>query len=174
MPPKDSDIKALHARIKDLEDRMNNKLEKKKDRDVVDVEIAELKKPHPCIQRVSIATMTQSIEGIEGGIREIKSSLNKWKTIKYGGVVAIVIALVSGAAYMVRASTKTDTVEQSVQNIETDVSQLKISNERMEGRLVDMKSDSKAGSEEDMKEIRRMFREELESARLPKSRRPKK
>ena len=44
----------------------------------------------------------------------------------------------------------------------------------MEGRLVDMKSDSKAGSEEDMKEIRRMFREELESARLPKSRRPKK
>lgn len=150
---------------------MNSKLEKKKDKDVVDVEISELKKPHPCIQRVNIATMSQSIEGIEGGIREIKSSLNKWKTVKLGGIIAIVMAIVSGAAYMVRASTKTDTVEQSVQNIEIDVSQLKTSNERMEGRLVEMKSDSKAGSKEDMKEIRRMLREELEIVRVPNPKR---
>lgn len=170
---KRSDIKALHARIKDLEDRMKEELGRKKDRDVADLKLAEIQKqidhPHPCIQEVAIATLSQSVGSIEGGISEIKTSLNRWKSFKLGGVIALILALVSGAAYMVRAASKTETVEKSVQNIETDVSQLKTSNKRMEVRLVEMKSESKTDSREDMIEIRKMLREELEDIKLPKT-----
>jgi hypothetical protein len=127
------DIRALHARIMELELRMKAELDRKKDAKVVDLEVVQLKEAvskHECSQITRIELMSSSMSAIQKSISNIEGSISRWKSFRLGGVLAIVLALISGATYIIRAETKADTVSTSVKRIEEDVAEMR---EQFEG-----------------------------------------
>jgi len=127
-PPRGRDIKALHARIERLEQNMKAELDRKVDSKVYGVEIPQLKESvgkHECHQAATIAVMTNSMASIEKSVQNIEGSLNRWKTFKIGGILAIVLAVISGAAYLINTDSKTETVKASVKRIESQIDEIK-------------------------------------------------
>jgi uncharacterized membrane protein YvbJ len=141
------DIRGLHARIRDLEVSLRQEIGKKQD-----------KGDHLCTQEGRIGDLSRAMEGIGRDIRSINSNISNGRILKWSAVITVILAIISGTAYIVRSSEKTDSVERSVQKIETDVSDLRDSTKRVE---LDM-AKVRAKGEVDMGEIRALFREELE------------
>jgi len=155
-PPRERDIRALHARIERLEHHMRAELDRKVDASVYGVEIPQIKeasRKHECHQSATIAVMSSSMASIEKSVRSIEGSLNRWKTFKLGGVLVIVLAIISGAAYIIATNSKTELVQTSVQRIETDVT-------NMRSQINEMKP-AKHAEEKTLKTIREAIKEEL-------------
>jgi uncharacterized protein (UPF0335 family) len=155
-PPRAQDIRALHARIERLEQSMKAELEKKVDSKVYGVEIPQLKeavKTHECHQEATIAVMSISTASIERSVRNIEGSLNRWKTFKIGGVIAIVLAVISGAVYMISTNSQTEAVKTSVKRIETDVTDMR---SQIKGITPDQYSEART-----LRTIREAIKEEL-------------
>lgn len=155
-PPRAQDIRALHARIERLEQSMKAELEKKVDSKVYEVEIPQLKESvgkHECHQEATIAVMSSSMASIERSVQNIEGSLNRWKTFKVGGVLAIVLAVISGAVYMINTNSQTEAVQTSVKRIETDVTD-------MRSQIKDIKPDQYAEART-LRTIREAIKEEM-------------
>jgi uncharacterized protein (UPF0335 family) len=155
-PPRAQDIRALHARIERLEQSMKAELEKKVDSKVYGVEIPQLKeavKTHECHQEAAIAVMSISTASIERSVRNIEGSLSRWKTFKIGGVIAIVLAVISGAVYMISTNSQTEAVKTSVKRIETDVTDMR---SQIKGITPDQYSEART-----LRTIREAIKEEL-------------
>lgn len=127
------DIRALHARIKELDMALKAELDKKKDASIIDLEVEQLRAlvgKHECSQVTRIALISSSMESIEKSVSNIEEGMNRWKNLRLGGVLAVLLALISGTAYIIRSEAKADTVQTSVRRIETDVADMK---RRMDG-----------------------------------------
>jgi outer membrane murein-binding lipoprotein Lpp len=153
---RDRDIRALHARIARLEQDMKAGLDKKVDSKVYEVEIPALKDSvgkHECHQEATIAVMSSSMASIEKSVQNIEGSLNRWKAFKVGGVLAVVLAVISGAAYMINTNSKTEAVKTSVKRIETDVTD-------MRSQIKEIKPDQYAEART-LRTIREAIKEEM-------------
>lgn len=158
---REKDIRALHARIQRLEDQMSEELDKKKDTSVVDLEIQQLKASagkHDCIQGTKMALMSSSMGAIEKSVQNIEDSLGRWRSIKMVGVIAIVTAVLSGAAYVIRTDSKTQAVKASVGRIEEDISTVK-------SQVDGMQKDTPYAERRALAVIRETIKEEMASVR---------
>lgn len=155
-PPRERDIRGLHARIERLEQSMKAELEKKVDARVAELEIAQLKDSvgkHECYQVAQIAVMSSSMESAAKSVQKIEESLNRWRTFKISGVLAIVLAVISGAAYLIKTNARTSTVRESVERIEDDVANMRAQIEKY--------APSQYGDELTIQQIKEAIREEL-------------
>jgi len=155
-PPRAQDIRALHARIERLEQSMRAELEKKIDSKVYEVEIPQLKNSvgkHKCHQEATIAVMSSSMVSIERSVQNIEGSLSRWKAFKIGGILSVVLAVISGAVYMVSTNFQTEAVKASVKRIETDVTD-------MRSQIDEIKPDKHAEAKT-LRTIRETIQEEM-------------
>jgi soluble cytochrome b562 len=136
-------LDVVREEIRLLEKRLYKSIGKKQDKAVADVEIQNIKdgtqqiatraeeamqmanQPHQCSQRASIVDITEDV-------RDIRRVLYGNRGLKYGAVVAIIVALFTGAAFIFDMRTETAVTKSQVTDMKQDVVTLQQDSRRLQ------------------------------------------
>jgi hypothetical protein len=123
------EVKALHARVGELERRLTRMIDGKKSTDLCTSEMQHLASiagaPHSCTQEGRIASVESSVSSIDTSLQAMSNSMAVKRWFQAGSVLTVVIMLTTAAAFIVRSSSKTEYVQSSVEKIAVDIQQLK-------------------------------------------------
>jgi anti-sigma-K factor RskA len=81
--------------------------------------------PHICTQQAYI-------EKIGTDVSSIKQTLDSWKTLKLAASITVILAILSGGAYVIHTAERTDSLKSHVDDMKRDINMLVEANTRTE------------------------------------------
>lgn len=147
-----------------MEKRLQAGIDKKRDDAVASLEVTNMCGRLAVVEKLSRKAMDEAVaphvchqgealQEIRSSISSINKTLNSWRTLKFGAIVALVVALFSGAWFVFQLKGEQAVLNVKVTSVEDSVAEIKHSTSRGDSRdvqiletLYSIQEDMKSGN----------------------------
>lgn len=158
------DVKELKREMHDMEKRLQAGIDKKRDEKVASLEVANMRSRLAVVEQISqeakqeagephICHQGEALQEIRSSISSINKTLNSWRTLKLGAIIALLIALLSGAWFVFQLKGEQAVLNVKVTSVEDSVAEIKDSTSKGDSRDVQI-LDTLRSMQEDIKSVK--------------------
>jgi hypothetical protein len=154
----------LRDEIHEMEKRLQASIDKKRDKTVASLEVANMHSRLAIIEKLSkeakeeagkphVCHQGEALQEIRSSISSINKTLNSWRTLKLGAIIALLIALLSGAWFVFQLKGEQAVLNVKVTSVEDSVAEIKDSTSKGDSRDVQI-LETLRSMQEDIKSVK--------------------
>jgi hypothetical protein len=163
-----TDLKELQRDIREemheMENRLQAGIDKKRDDAVASLEVTDMRRRLAVVEKLSteakseagephVCHQGEALQEIRSSISSINKTLNSWRTLKIGAVIALLIAVLSAAWFVFQLKGEQAVLNVKVTSVEDSMSEIKASTSKGDSRDVQI-LETLRSMQEDIKSVK--------------------